>query len=82
MVFKARVWGVAREIEEDSIYLEAKLLQTHPISGTKALNSRMEMTYYILENVKRQSVVINRRNQSPCIISSPSLDFDWKQAKL
>ena len=30
MVFKARAWGVAREIEEDSIYLEAKLLQNTP----------------------------------------------------
>ena len=30
MVFKARAWGVAQKIEEDSIYLEAKLLQNTP----------------------------------------------------
>lgn len=42
----------------------------------------MELGNYIIDNVKRQSVVINRRSQSPCVILSPSLDFDWKQAKL
>lgn len=30
MVFKARVWGVAREIEEDNIHLDAKLLRNAP----------------------------------------------------
>lgn len=52
------------------------------IQESKGNVNYLDLGNYIIENVKRQSVVINRRSQSPCIIPSPHLQFDWKQAKL
>lgn len=56
------------------------LLKKLQMSGGQA--SLGELSDYISENVRRQSVVINHKSQTPEVIPSASMAADWQNKKL
>ena len=52
------------------------------LQETKGDVSLGELESYISENVKQQSVVINRKVQTPTATPSTSLTAGWKELKL
>jgi hypothetical protein len=41
-----------------------------------------ELGDYIATNVKRQSIVVNNKSQTPTVIPSPALSGGWENRKL
>lgn len=52
------------------------------LNETKGVCSLGELSEYITTNVKRQSIVINRKPQTPAIIFSDSVKDEWMNYKL
>ena len=52
------------------------------LHDTKGDCTLKELSEYIKTNVRQQSVVINRKSQTPTIVPSPSLMSSWETLKL
>ena len=52
------------------------------LKDTKGDVSLQELNDYISENVRQQSLLINRKRQSPCMTPSASLQDGWQNRKL
>jgi len=55
------------------------LKKLHDTKGNCTLG---ELSEYIQTNVRRQSVVVNRKSQTPTIVPSQTLMNSWKTMKL
>lgn len=52
------------------------------LQETKGNTSLLDLKDYISENVTRNSTIINRKDQNPVVITSPSASTDWDSWKL
>lgn len=52
------------------------------IQENKGIPSMGDMTDYVTKNVKRQSVVINNKKQTPTVSPSKVIENDWRQINL
>jgi hypothetical protein len=51
------------------------------MQNNNGIPSMGDLTDYVTKNVKRQSVVINNKKQTPTVIPSPSLANTWRDIK-
>lgn len=52
------------------------------LNDTKGECTLGELGQYVQDNVRQQSVVVNRKSQTPTITPSPSIKDSWKNLKL
>ena len=57
-------------------FLLKKLQETKGNADLESISS------YVIENVRRQSTVVNRKSQTPVVTPSQSMTADWKKLKL
>lgn len=52
------------------------------LKKTKGAVTLGELSDYITTNIKRQSVVTNRKSQMPMVTCSESMSADWKKKSI
>lgn len=52
------------------------------LRDTKGETTLGELGNYIIDNVRQQSLVVNRRGQTPTVSAAESLGETWKDLKL